>query len=96
MICHGYDYTVPNDGKWLGKPMASLGIANKVLQKAIAREMVDRLNTRLMNLANQSPRISYVELPRRGRRRPLARRAASRPTRATPTWPSASRRRSGG
>ena len=36
MICHGYDYTVPNDGKWLGKPMASLGIINKVLQKAIA------------------------------------------------------------
>ncbi len=60
VICHGYDYTVPNDGKWLGRPMASLGIVNKVLQKAIAREMVDRLNTRLMTLANQSPRISYV------------------------------------
>ncbi len=25
VICHGYDYTVPNDGKWLGKPMAGLG-----------------------------------------------------------------------
>ena len=62
VICHGYDYTVPNGGKWLGKPMAGLGIANKVLQKAIAREMVDRLNTRLLNLANQSPRVSYVNV----------------------------------
>ena len=60
MICHGYDYTVPNGGKWLGKPMAGLGITNKVLQKAIAREMVDRLNTRLLTLANQSPRLTYV------------------------------------
>ncbi|HET9068801.1 MAG TPA: caspase family protein [Amaricoccus sp.] len=62
VICHGYDYTVPNDGKWLGKPMAGLGIGNKVLQKAIAREMVDRLNTRLLNLANQSQRVSYVNV----------------------------------
>jgi hypothetical protein len=60
VVCHGYDYTVPNDGKWLGKPMAGLGITNKVLQKAIAREMVDRLNTRLLNLARQSPRVTYV------------------------------------
>ena len=76
MICHGYDYTVPNDGKWLGKPMAGLGIANKVLQKAIAHEMVDRLNTRLLNLANQSPRVTYVNVPRHRRRQALARRAA--------------------
>lgn len=60
VVCHGYDYTVPNGGKWLGQPMAGLGITNKALQKAIAREMVDRLNTRLLNLANQSPRVTYV------------------------------------
>ena len=42
--------------------MAGLGIANKVLQKAIAHEMVDRLNTRLLNLANQSPRVTYVNV----------------------------------
>ena len=51
-------------------------MVNKVLQKAIAREMVDRLNTRLMNLANQSPRMTYVEVPRGRRRRALARRIA--------------------
>ena len=36
VICHGYDYTIPNDGKWLGKPMASRGITDAGLQKAIA------------------------------------------------------------
>lgn len=61
VICHGYDYAIPNDGKWLGKPMASRGIKDRKLQKAITAEMIDRLNTRLMNLANQSPRVTYVD-----------------------------------
>ncbi len=61
VVCHGYDYTVPNDGKWLGKPMATRGIKDPALQKAIAAEMVDRFNSRLLNLANQSPRVSYVD-----------------------------------
>ena len=62
VICHGYDYTIPNDGNWLGKPMATRGIADRGLQKAIAHEMVDRLNTRLINLANQTPRIAFVDV----------------------------------
>ena len=63
VICHGYDYTVPNDGKWLGQAHGRRSASsNKVLQKAIAREMVDRLNTRLLNLANQSPRVAYVNV----------------------------------
>jgi hypothetical protein len=61
VICHGYDYAIPNDGKWLGRPMASRGIADPGLQTAIAAEMVDRLNTRLRALANQSPRLTYVD-----------------------------------
>ena len=61
VICHGYDYVVPNDGKWLGKPMATRGITDKALQKAIAHEMVDRLNTRLLSLANQTSRLTYVD-----------------------------------
>ena len=52
VVCHGYDYAVPNGGDWLGRPMAAHGITDPQLQKAIAREMVDRLNTRLINLAN--------------------------------------------
>ena len=61
VVCHGYDYAIPNDGNWLGRPMASRGITDPGLQKAIAREMVDRLNTRMINLANQTPRIAFVD-----------------------------------
>jgi lysophospholipase L1-like esterase len=61
VICHGYDYAVPANGKWLGKPMKSRGIKDASLQKDIATVMVDRLNTRLRTLANQSPRLSYVD-----------------------------------
>ncbi len=61
VICHGYDYAIPNDGRWLGKPMATRGIRDAGLQKAIAAEMVDRLNTRLLTLSRQSPRLDYID-----------------------------------
>ena len=62
VVCHGYDYMVPNDGKWLGKPMATRGITDKALQKAIAHEMVDRLNTRLRSASpRQTARLTYVD-----------------------------------
>ena len=61
VMCHGYDYVIPANGKWLGKPMVSRGINDASLQKDIAAVMVDRLNTRLRTLADQSPRLSYVD-----------------------------------
>jgi hypothetical protein len=61
VITHGYDYAIPADGKWLGRPMKSIGIKDRGLQQAIAREMIDRLNTRLESLAGQSPRLTYVD-----------------------------------
>lgn len=61
VICHGYDYVIPANGKWLGKPMKSRNIKDVKLQKAIADIMVDRLNLRLRTLADQSPRLSYVD-----------------------------------
>ena len=61
VVCHGYDYAVPNNGKWLGQPMATRGITDAALQKAIAREMVDRLNIRLRSLAAQTGRLTYVD-----------------------------------
>ncbi len=64
VICHGYDYSIPNAGKWLGKPMARRGIKDPALQKAITAEMVDRFNSRLLNLAHQSPRLTYVDCRR--------------------------------
>lgn len=49
-ICHGYDYAIPNAGKWLGQPMASRGIADGAVQRAIVVEMIDRFNDRLRQL----------------------------------------------
>jgi hypothetical protein len=61
VICHGYDYAIPNNGKWIGQPMASRGITDGRLQRAIAAEMIDRLNMRLFSLMRQSPRLHYVD-----------------------------------
>ncbi len=60
VICHGYDYALPADGRWLGKPMNSIGIKQAALQKAIAAIMVDRLNTKLQTLATTTARLTYI------------------------------------
>lgn len=51
IICHGYDYALPNKGRWLGKPMESIGIKDKTLQADIVRELIDRFNRALNTLA---------------------------------------------
>lgn len=60
-FCHGYDHTIPANGPWLGKPMQQRGITKPDFQQAIARIMVDRLNTRLAALAQSSARLTYVD-----------------------------------
>lgn len=61
ILCHGYDYPVPNKDRWLGKPMESRGIKDKDLQKAIARVMMDRFNRRLRRLSNAMPHVTYID-----------------------------------
>lgn len=61
IICHGYDYTIPNRGRWLGRPMESRGITDRALQKAIAREMVDQFNRVLRRMAETLDRVEYVD-----------------------------------
>jgi hypothetical protein len=61
VICHGYDYSQPANGSWLGKPMVSRGIKDGALQKAIAVVMVDRLNTKLRALAATTQRLTYID-----------------------------------
>ncbi|AXA44624.1 caspase family protein [Rhizobium leguminosarum] len=61
IICHGYDYTIPANGPWLGKPMASRDITDLALQKAIAQVMVDRFNERLSLLQSSSARLHYID-----------------------------------
>lgn len=51
IVCHGYDNVIPQDGPWLGKPLLSRGIKNKVLQRRIIAEMIRRFNTVMKKLA---------------------------------------------
>ncbi|WP_371168122.1 caspase family protein [Aliiroseovarius sp. 2305UL8-7] len=61
ILCHGYDYPVPNKDRWLGKPMEKRGIKNKALQKAIAAEMMDQFNQRLRRLSRSQPHVTYID-----------------------------------
>ena len=61
VVCHGYDYPVPNKDRWLGKPMESRGIRDKALQKAIAARMMDQFNRRLRRLARSMPHVTYID-----------------------------------
>lgn len=61
VLCHGYDYPVPNNDRWLGKPMQARGIRDKSLQKAIARCMMDQFNRRLRRAARAMPNVTYID-----------------------------------
>lgn len=61
IVCHGYDYARPANGPWIGKPMASKGITDPELQRAIARVMIDRFNERLGLLQSTSARLHYID-----------------------------------
>jgi hypothetical protein len=50
IICHGYDYPIPNHGASLGLPMASLNITDAKLQKEIVKVVIDRFNEVQINL----------------------------------------------
>lgn len=62
IICHGYDRPVPNEGRWLGGPMAERGIADPAFQMAITDAMVDRFNGRLKQLAATFANCTYLDL----------------------------------
>ncbi|EPX77153.1 D-Ala-D-Ala carboxypeptidase family metallohydrolase [Litoreibacter arenae] len=61
ILCHGYDYPVPNKDRWLGKPMEARGIRDKSLQKAVARCMMDEFNRRLRRAAKAMPNVTYID-----------------------------------
>ncbi|CDZ68157.1 Hypothetical protein NGAL_HAMBI2605_64410 [Neorhizobium galegae bv. orientalis] len=51
IVCHSYDYAIPNGGPWLGRPMAKLGIADPRTQRAIVRILIDRFHAALTSMA---------------------------------------------
>lgn len=62
IICHGYDYPVPDNGRWLGKPMAARAIIQPDLQSAIATIMTDRFNIQLGRLARRHAHVHYLDM----------------------------------
>ncbi|MBY5482241.1 hypothetical protein HFO84_33710 [Rhizobium leguminosarum] len=47
VVCHSYDYAIPNGGPWLGRPMIKLGITDRQLQRDIIRILIDRFHVAL-------------------------------------------------
>ena len=65
IICHGYDYVVPNSEAWpcwLGPPMNEHGITDRGFQALIAREMIDQFNDRLKLLVERFDNVTYLDL----------------------------------
>lgn len=60
ILCHGYDYTIPNSGKWFGRPMEKIGIIDKQLQLHIARHITDRFNNLMQNISKDYETVTYV------------------------------------
>ena len=55
ILCHGYSYPIPNNGKWLGKPMNKLGITDSEVQTEIMRIIFDEVNETVQETAESFP-----------------------------------------
>ena len=54
ILCHGYDWTIPSNGPWLGKPMKKkLNIRTKKLQRDIIAIMINQFNTTMEKLTTE-------------------------------------------
>ncbi|MGF1614951.1 MAG: trypsin-like peptidase domain-containing protein [Gammaproteobacteria bacterium] len=65
LVCHAYSYAIPDPrrGKWLGKPMAELGINDIELQDQISRLVVDGLNRAVKACAEAAgDRVTFLDL----------------------------------
>jgi len=62
VVTHGYDYAIPDHGKWLGRPMRRIGIDDPELQRKIVRAMMDQFNAVMMSVAADFDRVQYVDL----------------------------------
>lgn len=61
VLTHVYDWAVPANGRWLGKPLAAIGITDPLLQRAIVRAIVDRFHERLVLLAKTFPHVHVID-----------------------------------
>lgn len=64
VFCHSYDYAIPNDGPWLGRPMRgpTLNIADRGVQAAIVRHLIDRVTETMKAVATEFPQVTHIDL----------------------------------
>lgn len=63
IICHGYSYAIPNDGRWLGRPMAEMGIKDLELQRRVMNHIVDKLNQAVSKTARDfAGKVTYIDM----------------------------------
>lgn len=62
ILVHGYDYAIPNKGRWLGRPMERCGINDQRLQAGIAQDMMDKFNRGLRRRVANMPHVKYVDV----------------------------------
>ena len=60
IFIHGYDYLIPNNGKYLGQPMGRRGIVEPELQKAIMKALINEFNSVLKNLSDGREKVHYI------------------------------------
>jgi hypothetical protein len=61
VVFHGYDYAIPDGGKWLGKPMEARGIVDLKLQRDIVRVLVDRFAAGMTRIAQRYPHAIFLD-----------------------------------
>lgn len=61
VLTHVYDYAIPAGGRWLGQPMARLGIEDPALQRDIVRIIVDRFEVELRRLADTFEQVRVID-----------------------------------
>lgn len=53
VVCHSYDRVIAANGRWLGQPLARLGIVDPALQSAVLGLLIDRFHAGLTALAGR-------------------------------------------
>jgi hypothetical protein len=63
VVTHGYDYPVPQDDVWIGKPLQQRGITDPQLQREVIKVFMDIYNDRLAGTVNAHRKnTTYVDL----------------------------------
>ncbi len=63
ILCHGYDYALPRDQRWLGKPLADFGVPEDERAEVVA-SLIDWFNHRLIDLTGEFEQAHHVDCRR--------------------------------